>query len=155
MDGIWKDSCCRGVPRDVGLRPHFWRFTNHAVQDPHHFVAEFSVLRQSPLSRRQQGTARGICKHAVMPGQSAGHVISRSKTTKQSSVSGHPARHSSPRTPSRGSGNGGQGRPPLPNRRHRRPCRCWIPAYAGVTTNRMPVPSKNEIASSRVPRDSQ
>ena len=50
------------------------------------------------------------------------------------------AGHSSPRTPIRGPGNGGQGRPPLPNRRHRRPCRCWIPAYAGMATGGTAIP---------------
>jgi hypothetical protein len=43
-------------------------------------------------------------------------------------------------TPIRGPGNGGQGRPPLPNRRYRRPCRCWIPAYAGMTTGGTAIP---------------
>jgi hypothetical protein len=45
---LQRGSLRRGVPRDAGLRPHFGRFENRAVQDPHHFLAEFLFFRQFP-----------------------------------------------------------------------------------------------------------
>ena len=66
--GLRRDSWRRGVPRDAGLRPHFGRFENRAAQDPHHFRAEFLVLRQFrfliPLPRRE-GLGEGDSGHSV------------------------------------------------------------------------------------------
>jgi len=86
MNGIVGDSCRRGVPRDAGLRPHFRRFKNRAVQDPHHFPAEFRVLRQCHCPGDNRGMHVVYRKQSVMPGQSAAAVIARSKATKQSPV---------------------------------------------------------------------
>jgi hypothetical protein len=73
MNGIWKDSCSRGA-------------ASGAPAKPASFPSRISGFETVSLSRRQPGHARGLGKHSVMPGQSAGHVITRSKTTKLSSV---------------------------------------------------------------------
>jgi hypothetical protein len=70
------------------------------------------------------------------------------------------AGHLSPRTAIRGPGNDGQGRPPLPNRRHRRPCRCWIPGGTSretrdcllLGTGKMPVPTAGRPSLQRLLR---
>jgi len=49
-NGPRRFSWRRGAPRDAGLRPHFGRFENRAVQGPDYFLAEFLVLRQFRLA---------------------------------------------------------------------------------------------------------
>jgi len=66
--------------------PPFRAVREPPLQGLHHLQPEFPVLRQSPCPGGNTGMHMVYRKHSVMPGQSAGHVIGRRKTTKLSAA---------------------------------------------------------------------